>query len=110
MGGKAFQGASFYTADNPAYGVTFTYHLSNTLKTLKQKRKEKERKLKSGNGDVPYPSWEDFKKEDREVAPKVTLTIRDTEGNIVNRLPGSDTHGLHSPAAPSHASSLQLQA
>jgi len=95
MGGRAMQGASFYTADNPPYGVTFTYHLNESLKTLKQKRKAKERGLKSKNGDVPYPSWEDFKKEDREVAPKVTLTIRDGEGNVVNRLGGPTSKGLH---------------
>ncbi len=95
MGGKAFQGAGFYTADNPTYGVTFTYHLKDTLKTLKQKRKEKERGLKSRNADVPYPTWDEFKAEDREVAPKVTLTIRDAEGNIVNRMPGSTSKGLH---------------
>lgn len=27
--GKAFQGASFYTADNPPLGATFTYHLKD---------------------------------------------------------------------------------
>ena len=95
MGGKAFQGASFYTADNPAYGVSFTYHLTESLKTMKQKRKAKERGLKSKKADVPYPSWDELKAEDREVAPKVTLTIRDTEGNIVNRIPGSTSKGLH---------------
>ena len=67
MGGKAFQGAGFYVADNPDYGVSFTYHLTDSLKTLKQKRKAKERGLKSKNADVPYPSWDELKAEDREV-------------------------------------------
>ena len=95
MGGKAFQGAGFYTADNPAYGVSFTYHLTESLKTLKQKRKAKERGLKSKNADVPYPSWDELKAEDREVAPKVMLTIRDSEGTVVNRIKGSSSKGLH---------------
>jgi len=95
MGGKAFQGAGFYTASNPAYGVNFTYHLTESLRTLKQKRKSKERGLKSRNADVPYPSWDELKAEDREVAPKVTLTIRDDEGKVVDRIPGSTSKGLH---------------
>jgi photosystem II stability/assembly factor-like uncharacterized protein len=95
MGGRAFQGASFYTADNPAYGVTFTWHMKDSLQTLKQKRKKKESALKARNADVPYPSWDELKAEDREVAPKVTLTIRDADGSIVNRINGSTSKGLH---------------
>ncbi len=89
------QGAGFYKADNPGYGVTFTYHLKDSLKTLNQKRKKKEGALKSRNADVPYPSWEELKAEDREVAPKVTLTIRDEDGNVVDRIKGSTSKGLH---------------
>jgi photosystem II stability/assembly factor-like uncharacterized protein len=93
MGGRAFQGANFYTAANPAYGVTFYWHLDESLKTLKQKRKSKERS--KGSGDVPFPTWEEFKAEDREVAPKVTLLIRDGEGNLVDRINGSTSKGFH---------------
>ena len=64
MGGKAFQGAGFYVADNPAYGVTFTWHMTDSLKTKKQIRKSKEAKLNARNADVPYPSWDEFKEED----------------------------------------------
>src|SRR5207248_11534796 len=41
--GKAFLGAAFYTADNPPFGATFTYHLKESLKTKKQKRRDEER-------------------------------------------------------------------
>jgi photosystem II stability/assembly factor-like uncharacterized protein len=95
MGGRAFQGASFYTAPNPDYGVKFTYHLKDKLETAKQKRKSAEKKLDKSGGDVTYPSWDDFKKEDREVAPRVTLTIRDEDGNVVDRIKGSTSNGLH---------------
>ncbi len=95
MGGKAFQGAGFYTADNPAYGVTITWHMKDSLQTLKQKRKKKESALKARNADVPYPSWDELKLEDREVAPKVMLTIRDQDGNVVDRIKGSTSKGIH---------------
>ena len=94
MGGKAFQGANFYVAPNPDYGVMITYHLQESLKTRKQKRMEKERKLAAGGKDTPYPSWEEFKEEDREVAPRVVLTIRDSGGDVVRRINGSTTKGM----------------
>src|SRR5262249_5599498 len=33
---KGFQGSAFYTAENLPFGATFTYHLKDALKTLKQ--------------------------------------------------------------------------
>lgn len=95
VGGRAFQGAGFYLAPNPEYGVTFTWHMHEDLKTRKAERQERERKAHAAGQDVPYPSWEDLKAEDREVAPSVWLTIRDAEGNVVRRLPGSTGKGLH---------------
>ncbi len=93
-GGRAFQGASFYVAPNPEFGVAITYHLKDSLKTKKSQRAEKDRSAKSAGKDVPYPSWEDLKAEDREIAPAVWLTIRDADGNVVRRLPGSTSKGM----------------
>lgn len=93
-GSRAFQGANFYTAPNPPFGVAFTYHLKDSLKTKKSIRKDKDRKNARAGKDVPYPSWEDLKAEDREIAPSVWLVIRDSEGNIVQRLPGSTSKGM----------------
>lgn len=93
-GDRAFQGANFFTAPNPEYGVTFTYHLKESLKTKKSQRQEKDRKLHSAGKDVPYPSWEELKAEDREVAPSVWLTVRDSSGNVVRKLPASSSKGI----------------
>ncbi|HYT94471.1 MAG TPA: hypothetical protein VEL76_37495, partial [Gemmataceae bacterium] len=41
--GKAFLGSAFFTADNPPFGATFTYHLKETIKTQKQQRREAEK-------------------------------------------------------------------
>ena len=93
--GKAFQGASFFTAPNPEYGVAITYHLKDDLKSKKSERLETDRKLAGSGKDTPYPSWEDFKAEDREVEPRVVLTIRDRDGEVINRLKGSTSKGMH---------------
>jgi len=93
--GKAFQGASFYVADNPPYGATFTYYLRESLKTSEAERQAAEGKIAKEGGDVFYPSWEDLKAEDREEKPTVFLTIRDEDGNVVRRIGGSTSSGLH---------------
>jgi photosystem II stability/assembly factor-like uncharacterized protein len=94
-GQKAYQGASFFAAPNPTYGVTFTYHLKESLKTKKAERVSKDKKQASGGKDSKYPSWEEFKKEDREVAPRVELNVRDSEGQLVRRIKASTSRGLH---------------
>jgi photosystem II stability/assembly factor-like uncharacterized protein len=93
--GKAFQGASFYVADNPPFGATFTYYLKESLKTREAERQSAEGKIAKEGGDVFYPSWEDLKAEDREERPAVVLTIRDEDGNVVRRIKGSASSGVH---------------
>lgn len=94
-GTRAFQGANFYTAPNPPYGATITYHLKDSLKTPSSERKAKDRKLAAAGSDTQYPSWEEFKAEDREVAPQVQLQIRDAAGQLVARVNGSTSSGMH---------------
>ena len=98
VGQRAFQGANFYTGANPDYGVTFTYHLKDGLKTKRSERKANDKKLSAAGKDSPYPSWDDLKAEDREVAPRVELTVRDAEQKVVKRLPASTAKGLHRKA------------
>jgi photosystem II stability/assembly factor-like uncharacterized protein len=95
VGRRAFQGANFYSAANPPLGVTIRYHLAKSLRTKKSERKSKDKKLSAAGKDVPYPGWEELKAEDREFAPAVWLTIRDSQGEIVNRLSGSTSKGMH---------------
>lgn len=95
LGGRAFQGANYYLAPNPEYGATFTYHLAESLKTAKQERQATDRQKSGAGKDTPYPTWEQLKAEDREEGPKVFLTIRDSDGKVVQRLNGSTSSGLH---------------
>ncbi len=94
-GEKAFQGASFYTAPNPPYGATFTYYLKDSLKTRKVARREQEQKLEREGKDVFYPAWDALKIEDREESPTLILTIKNAAGQVVRRLGGPNTSGLH---------------
>jgi len=95
IAGKAFQGASFYTADNPPYGATFTYYMKESLKTRKAMRQEAERELAKEGEDVFYPSWEELKTEDREENPSVILVVRDEAGEVVRRIDGKTSKGIH---------------
>lgn len=94
-GPKAYQGASFFTAPNPDFGVTFTYYVKETVKSKKSQRKEKEQKAAANGGDTPYPTWEELKAEDREQLSKAWLVIKDSAGRVVNRLPAALSRGVH---------------
>lgn len=93
-GRRGFQGANYFVAPNPQFGVTFTFHLSSDLKTKKSLRKKKDSQADAKNQDTSYPGWEDLKAEDREVAPKRWLTIRDLEGKVVRKIPTSSAKGM----------------
>lgn len=80
------QGASFYTAPNPAYGATISYYLKDPPKTLKQKRQEAEREAEKKKQAFRYPSIEELRAETEEQAPSIIFTITDAEGKIVRRL------------------------
>ncbi len=84
--GKGFQGAGLYTADNPAFGCTLTVHLKDAPKTLKQKRKDRE-KAATADKPAPYPAADDLRTEAEEEAPSVQLTITDGD-QVVRRVLG----------------------
>lgn len=95
LGGRAFQGANFFTAPNPTYGATFTYQLTEDLKSRRQQRQAADRKAAAAGNDVNYPDWDALKAEDREESPRVYLTIRDKDGKVVQRINGSTSKGIH---------------
>lgn len=97
-GGKAYQGASFYTAPNPPFGAVFTYYLSESLKTLKQLRQEKEKKLIKEEKDVAFPGWEALESERKQQKPTIWLVVRDRDGNMVRRVQGANKKGFQRTA------------
>lgn len=88
------QGASFFTAPNPAYGATFTYYLKEAPKTLRQKRQEAERKAEREKQPIRYPTMEELRAESEETPPAVVFTIADSEGKIVRRLTSNAGAGM----------------
>ncbi len=88
-------GSDFYEADNPPFGVRFTYYVKETLRTRKAARQAAERRAARRGEDTPYPSWEELEAEDREEPPVVYLEIRDADGNVVRRVDGSTRQGIH---------------
>jgi len=94
-GEKGDFGTDRYTAENPPYGAVVSYYMPKGLETLRDARLEEEKKKAEAGDDTPYPSWERLRREDREEAPTVTLTIRDSGGNVVQRLDGPADKGYH---------------
>jgi len=88
------QGASFYTAPNPAYGATFTYYLKESPKTLRQKRQEAERDAERRKTAFKYPSIAELRAETEEEPPAIIFTITDSEGKFVRRLTASAGQGV----------------
>ena len=93
--GKSFMGESFYTADNPPFGATFTYYLKESLKTKKQLRQEREKEMLKKKETPPYPTYEELRAEDEEETPSITLTVKDEAGNVVRTLEGPITKGMN---------------
>lgn len=92
--GKASQGESFYTAENPPFGSTFTYYLKDTLKTKKTRRQEADKLAETNGTNAQIPSRDALRAEEEEDAPAVIFTISDASGKIVRRMTGATTAGI----------------
>lgn len=93
--GKAFLGASFYTAPNPEVGAVFTYYLKDEFKSLKEMRRETEKEKQKKNEDVEFPSYDRLKKEAEEIESYLIFTIVDEEGNVVRKLKTNASKGVN---------------
>jgi photosystem II stability/assembly factor-like uncharacterized protein len=92
--GKSFQGESFFTAENPAFGATVTWYLKEALKTRKEKRQEAEKEAERKRAPVGWPTREQLRAEEEEEAPAMVVTITDSGDRVVRRLTGPITGGL----------------
>ncbi|MEL7185417.1 MAG: glycosyl hydrolase [Pseudomonadota bacterium] len=92
---KASQGDSYFVADNPPFGATFTYYLAEGYKTSKDARREAEKKLEAENEDVAPSSWDTIISESREAEPAIVFTVRDRNGAIVRHVEAPASAGFH---------------
>ncbi len=88
-------GASFFKAENPPFGATFTYYIKEVPKTKKGLRQEKEKELIKEGKPVNYPGWEKLREEDREEKPYLLFTIKDVQGNVVRKLKEDIKKGIN---------------
>ncbi len=95
LSGRGSQGDQHFYAENPPVGAVLTYYLRDDLKTREQLRQSSEKEAWQRGENLSYPSWDELRLEDREHQPRVVLTIRDGEGNVVRRIEGPTTKGLH---------------
>jgi len=88
-------GSSFFKADNPEFGATFTYYIKEALKSLKETRQEKEKDLIKENKPVYYPTWQELRAEDREEKSYILFVISDEQGNVVRKLKDGIKQGIN---------------
>ncbi len=88
------QGGSFYAAQNPAYGATFSYFIKEAPQTMRQKRQAAERAAERAKTPIHYPSMAELRAETEEEPAAVLFTITDAEGKIVRRLTAPSGQGI----------------
>lgn len=92
---KASQGDNFFVADNPPYGIEFTYYLKESYKSKESQRKANEKKTEENKGTVVVPKWSTLEEEKKEIPPSEWLFIYDLEGNIIRKIKGSNKKGIN---------------
>ena len=93
--GVAFMGASYFSAPNPEVGAVFTYYLKDEFKTLKEIRRDEEKKKQKNKEDIKYPSYETLKAEQEEPEAYLLFTITDETGNIVRKIKTEAKKGIN---------------
>lgn len=92
---KGTQGEAYYTAENPAFGATFTYHLKDALKSKRDLRLDAERAANQKKEAIVYPSLAELRAEAEEEAPAILFTVMDAGGRAVRTLTGPATKGIN---------------
>ena len=91
---KASQGDNYFVADNPPFGVEFTYFLKEKYSSKKSKRKKEEKKLEKEDLEVTVPEWNVLEDESKELKPNVWLFIYSDE-KIVKKIKAKNNKGFN---------------
>ena len=92
---KAAQGDNFYLADNPPYGVNFTYYQANKYKSKKEIRLNQEKELEKNKKEVSTPAWNLLESEKNELTPSVWAFIYSQDGSIVKKVKAVNKSGFN---------------
>jgi photosystem II stability/assembly factor-like uncharacterized protein len=83
------QGDNEYKAKNSPFGAVFNYYLPEKFKSLKDERKAREKT------NTDFPGWDAIEAENLQKGPEVLIIIKDGNGNVVNRVKGSNLKGFN---------------
>ena len=89
------QGDNTYKAKNPEFGAALTYYLPEKLNSLKEERVKKEKELNKNKASIPFPGWDALAEEKNQDSPGYVFLIKDSEGNVVNSVKGTNAKGFN---------------
>ena len=92
-GRKAAQGDNYFVADNPPFGVEFTYYLNEKILSKKKIREKNEKKSEKENQIIEVPAWEILENEKKEINPAIWIFIY-SENNIIKKVRAKNKKGL----------------
>ncbi len=84
--GIGSQGASHYAADNPPFGVVFTYYIKDEIKSPRELRRNQEAKRKKAGEDNAYPSIDQLRQEDLSTEPYLMCVISDAANRPLRKI------------------------
>ena len=88
------QGSTYFKAENPEFGATFTYFIKEVPKTLKEIRQEKEKELFKDGKPIPQATNEELREEKNEVNPYLVFTITEMNNNEIRKLTAEAKKGI----------------
>jgi photosystem II stability/assembly factor-like uncharacterized protein len=92
--GNSFQGASLYSAENPANGAVIHWIMNQDVKSLKELRKESEKEKQKNNQVVRYPSKDTIRLESLQESPNLLVRITNASGELIREFRESAKKGL----------------
>jgi hypothetical protein len=90
---RGFMGETYFTADNPPYGTTFTYYLKDKAKSKKEIRQEAEKEATKANKPIKYATNDELRSEAEETAPEIFFVVYDETGKPLRRVNGTNAKG-----------------
>jgi hypothetical protein len=91
-------GETYYTAENPPYGASFTYYLKDKVKTRKELRQEAEKEATKANKPITYPTNDELRAEIEEQAPEIFFVVYDETGRPLRRVNAPNAKGYQRAA------------
>lgn len=95
LNGKAFQGDSYYSAENLGSVALIDYYYPAKEESLKDLRKKATKEETKAGGDNPYPSYEELAAEQADEPVQLLFTFSNAEGKVVRKLKTKPKKGIN---------------